>query len=143
MKRIYHVVIDTNVIVAALRSKNGASNKILSLIDKNIYKTHSSVALILEYEDVLKRFTKETKLSINDINMFIDSMVMASECHKLFYLWRPCLNDPGDEMILELAVNANVDYIITHNIKDFNQVKGFKFRAITPKDFLELLGGKL
>jgi predicted nucleic acid-binding protein len=100
------------------------------------------VALVLEYEDVLKRFTKETRLSINDINLFIDALINISERHKLFYLWRPCLNDPGDEMVLELAVNANVDYIITHNIRDFNQVKGFKFRAITPRDFLSLLGGK-
>jgi predicted nucleic acid-binding protein len=53
--------------------------------------------------------------------------------------WRPCLSDPDDEMILELAVHARADYIVTHNIKDFKKIKGFRVKAITPREFLRIL----
>ena len=59
---------------------------------------------------------------------------------EIFFLWRPFLKDPKDDMVLELAVEAEVEYIVTHNLKDFNGVEHFGIKAITPKEFLQIIG---
>lgn len=138
---IYDIVLDTNVLVSALKSKKGVSFKLLTKVGKNIFNTHISVPLIFEYEDVLKREIHNSRLTQKEIDDIIDYICSVSEEHELYYLWRPCLNDPKDEMILELAVTANCEYIVTHNIKDYKNVKGFNVRAITPSEFLKLIGG--
>lgn len=133
------VVLDTNVIVAALRSKRGASNKLLSLVGTQKFEIHDSVALILEYEDVLQRYRTELGLSQDDVADFIDALCSMAHHHKIYFLWRPTLSDVNDELILELAVTARCQYIVTHNVSDFKEIEKFGVQAITPREFLQII----
>ncbi|OGJ89942.1 MAG: putative toxin-antitoxin system toxin component, PIN family [Candidatus Raymondbacteria bacterium RifOxyA12_full_50_37] len=141
MNKGFDIVIDTNVLVSAIRSSQGASFKLLSLIGKNHYQHHISVPLVFEYEEILHRQGKLLGLDAEIIDDILNYNIATAISHELYFLWRPCLNDPKDEMVLELAITANCEYIITYNLKHFNRVKGFKVRAITPKEFLTLIGG--
>jgi putative PIN family toxin of toxin-antitoxin system len=134
-----NIVIDTNVVIAALRSKRGASNKVLSLVGTSKFEIHDSVALILEYEDVLQRQRAELGLSQDEVSTFIDSLCAMAHHHKIYFLWRPFLTDVNDELVLELAVSANCEYILTHNISDFKGSEQLGIRAITPKEFLQVI----
>lgn len=133
------IVLDTNVIIAALRSKKGASNKLLSLVGTHKFEIHDSVALILEYEDVIQRHRVELELSQDDVSDFIDVLCSMAHHHKIYFLWRPTLSDAGDEFILELAVTARCKYIVTHNVGDFKNLDKFGIQAITPRDFLQII----
>ena len=134
-----NVVIDTNVIVAALRSRRGASNKLLALVGTSKFEIHESVALILEYEEVLQRQRTELGLSQDEVSIFIDTLCSLAHHHKIYFLWRPYLTDVNDELVLELAVSANCEYILTHNVRDFKGSETFGIRAITPKEFLQVI----
>ncbi len=74
------------------------------------------------------------------ITKFIDYLCLISDHTKIFYLWRPILKDPTDDHVLELAVAGNAKYIITYNLKDFNESISFGIKAITPKDLLLYIG---
>ncbi len=137
--RVPDIVLDTNVIIAALRSKRGASYKLLSLVGTHQFEIHDSVALILEYEDVIQRHRKGLGLSNEEVSMFIDTLCSMAHHHKIYFIWRPFLTDPNDELVLELAVSAQCEYIVTHNIKDFRGTEKFSIRAITPKEFLQII----
>lgn len=94
---------------------------------------------MLEYEDVLQRYRAEVGLSQDDVSIFIDSLCSMAQHHKIYFLWRPSLPDANDELILELAVSAKCEYIVTHNIKDFKGTEKFGIKAVTPKEFLQIL----
>lgn len=134
------IVIDTNVVVAALRSKRGASARLLRLIGSGLFEIHDSVPLILEYEDVILRQSGDLGLSDLDVSDLIDSLCALAQHHAIYFLWRPFLPDANDELILELAVSAHCDYIITHNLSDFRGVESFGLQAITPGEFLKVIG---
>jgi putative PIN family toxin of toxin-antitoxin system len=136
----HQIVADTNVFITALRSQFGASYKLLSLIDKEVYQFNLSVPLVLEYEEVAKRMIGEISLSEQEIDDILDFVIKHSNHWHIFYLWRPQLKDPSDDMVLELAVTANCRYIITYNLNDFKGIEKFGIEAITPKAFLELVG---
>ena len=136
----YQIVVDTNVFVTALRSQFGASYKLLSLLDADIYKLNLSVPLVLEYEEVAKRMIGEIALSENEIDDILDFVISKANHWKIFYLWRPQLKDPSDDMMLELAVTASCPYIITYNVNDFKGIEKFGIKAVTPKAFLEMVG---
>ena len=133
------IVIDTNVVIAALRSKKGASYKLLSLIGTNKFEIHDSVAIVLEYEDVIQRFRTEVRLSQDEVSIFVDSLCSMAHHHKIYFVWRPSLPDANDELFLELAISARCEYIVTHNIKDFKGTEKFGIKAITPKEFLQII----
>ncbi len=138
--RTYKIVIDTKVLVSALKSNRGASFKLLSLIDQEKFVLNISVSLIFEYEEVLKRNELNIPLSDSDIDNIINYICKIAEKREIFYLWRPYLNDPKDDLILELAVESECDFIITYNTKDFESIDQFGIKAITPKAFLALIG---
>lgn len=133
------IVLDTNVIIAALRSKRGASNKLLSLVGTHKFEIHDSVGLILEYEAVIQRQRAELGLSQDDVAEFIDALCSMAQHHKIYFLWRPSLADVNDELVLELAVTARCEYIVTHNTRDFRGIDKFGIQAITPKEFLQII----
>ena len=133
------IVIDTNVVIAALRSQKGASYKLLSLIGTNKFEIHDSVAIVLEYEDVIQRFRTEVGLSQDQVSIFVDSLCSMAHHHKIYFVWRPSLRDANDELFLELAISASCEYIVTHNIKDFKGTEKFGIKAITPKEFLQII----
>ncbi len=134
------IVIDTNVIVSALRSSRGASYKLLTAIDSNKFDINISVPLVLEYEDATKRLIGKIMLRKKDIDDILNYICSVAEHWKIFYLWRPYLKDPIDDMVLELAVTANCDYIVTYNKKDFQNVKAFGLSVVTPQELLKLIG---
>ncbi len=134
------IVIDTNVVIAALRSKRGASFKLLSLVGTQKFEIHDSVPLILEYEEVAQRQRIELGLSQEDVSDLIDSLCSLSHHHEIYFLWRPSLPDPNDELILELAVSAQCRYIVTHNINEFAGIDRFSIEAVTPGKFLRIIG---
>ena len=136
----HQIVADTNVFVTALRSQFGASYKLLSLIDKDKFKLNLSVPLALEYEEVAKRMMGEIALNEQEIDDILDFVISNSNQWDIYYLWRPQLKDPGDDMVLELAVTANCNYIITYNLKDFKGIENFGIEVMTPKEFLEMVG---
>lgn len=139
MKR-YRIVIDTNVIVSALKSKNGFSFSLLSIIDDQRFKVFISIPIVLEYEDAIKRERSGINLNAAEINDVLDFICLIAEQRKIFYLWRPILKDAKDDMFLELAVESECDFIITFNTKDFKGIEKFGIKAITPKEFLEIIG---
>ena len=136
----YQIVIDTNVLVAALRSRRGASHRLLMLLGSEKFDVNVSVPLILEYEDAAKRLIGEIALTEGDIEDIIDYICSVASQRKVFYLWRPFLKDPRDDMVLELAVVANCDFIVTYNAKDFEGAEHFGVQTVTPKEFLEEIG---
>ncbi|MBZ0178544.1 MAG: putative toxin-antitoxin system toxin component, PIN family [Melioribacteraceae bacterium] len=137
------IVIDTNVIVSALKSRNGFSYKLLSIIDDERFRAFISVPVILEYEDAIKRSKTKIKLNKADIDAILDYICLVGEEREIYYLWRPYLKDPKDDMFLELAVESESDFIITFNKKDYKGIDKFKLRAITPKEFLRIIGEKV
>jgi putative PIN family toxin of toxin-antitoxin system len=135
------VVLDTSVLVAALRSRQGASFEILSQVGSRAFDIAVSVPLVLEYEDALIRHLSATALNETDMRDIIDYMCKVAIRQEIFFLWRPLLRDPGDDLVLELAVAANCDAIVTHNLRDFAGVERFDLRAVSPGTFLNELRG--
>lgn len=134
------VVIDTNILVAALKSNQGASHKLLLLIDENCYEPCVSVPLFLEYESVLKRPGLISALSHQDIDNILNYFLSKSSIRNIFFLWRPFLKDPKDDLVLEVAVESQSQYIITFNVKDFEGSEKFDLQAVTPQRFLKIRG---
>jgi putative PIN family toxin of toxin-antitoxin system len=137
------VVIDTNVIVAGLRSRRGSAFQLLSLIGTEQFEIHLSVPLVLEYTDVLLRELPNLYLNRDEVNDLIDFYCAVGVLHEIFFLWRPFLRDPKDEMVLELAVKAGCESIITYNIRDFVGVEHFGLKLLKPSEFLHLIGKPL
>jgi putative PIN family toxin of toxin-antitoxin system len=128
------------VVVSALKSKKGYSFKLLSVIDDERFHISISVPLILEYEDAIKREKTKTGLNREDIDAILDYLCYVGKKREIYYLWRPHLKDPKDDMILELAVESGSDIIITFNKNDFEGVNKFGIKAITPKEFFGIIG---
>jgi len=135
------VVLDTNVIYAALYSPHGASHALVKLVGDGVVIPCISVTLVLEYKEVLTRQKKILQLSHDDIHTYLGFFVRQSERTTIYYLWRPCLKDPKDDMVLEVAVTAGVQFIVTHNIKDFKGSEQFGVRVVTPGWFIKNIGG--
>src|SRR5438105_6042934 len=119
------VVIDTNVVVAALRSKRGASYRLLFAIEKGSIESCLSVPLFLEYQHACKRLGKESPLDETDIDDVLDFLCRQADHVRVFYLWRPFLPDPNDDMLLDLAVAGGCDYIVSHNVRHLSGVEEF------------------
>ena len=134
------IIIDTNVLLSAVRSQLGASFRLLSLIEDSRFEINLSVALALEYEDVLKRPALNPNLTIQEVDDVLDFLCQNANLCEIFYLWRPTLRDPKDDFVLELAVESNCDYIVTFNTKDFAGAEKFGIKAIRPKEFLQIIG---
>ncbi len=134
-----NVVLDTNVLIAALRSPHGASYALLSLLGAGAFTLSVSVPLVLEYEAVARRQARELGLTYADITELLDFVCKEAYHCTIFYLWRPFLRDPNDDMVLEVAVEAQCAYVITYNTRDFAGSEQFGVRPITPKEFLALI----
>ncbi len=134
------IVIDTNVFYAALYSPHGASYQLLRLLDSNLFIVNLSVPLLLEYEDVAKRNVSDLGLDNEDIDGLLDYFCTVANLQEIYYTWRPSLRDPGDEMVLELAVAARCHAIVTFNTRDFAGIERFGLRRLTPIELLREIG---
>jgi putative PIN family toxin of toxin-antitoxin system len=136
------IVLDTDVVVAALRSRDGASNALIRAIAMGRLRALVTPALFLEYEAVLKRAEQRIVhgMSLTEVDGFLSALASASEPVEVSFQWRPQLADPNDEMVLEAAVNGVANALVTHNVKDF--VKGaarFGLRVLRPGELLKEL----
>jgi putative PIN family toxin of toxin-antitoxin system len=132
------IVLDTNVLVAALRSKRGASHELVRSIGRADWRLNVSVALALEYEDVLKRDGMFPGISEAEIDVFLDYIFKTSNLVPFVLRQRPTLPDPDDERILEVAVACRA-MIITHNKRDFAGAEELGVPVRTPSEFLKIL----
>lgn len=133
------VVIDTNVWVAARRSRHGASARLVSLIGTGCFDLHISVPLVLEYEEVLMRLHSDVGLAREEVERLLDGICHVGEGHDISYLWRTHVRDPGDAHVLELAVAAECDAIVTFNVRDFPEAHRFGIELLTPAGLLRRL----
>ena len=138
--KMYKIVIDTNVIVSALKSRNGYSFRLLSIYDDERFHISISVPLILEYEDAIKREKSKIGLINEDIEAILDYICSIGKKREIYYLWRPYLKDPKDDMVLELAVESESDFIITFNKSDFKGIDRFGINVLTPKELFRMIG---
>ena len=134
------VVFDTNVLVAAARSHDGASFALVSSIPAAEFQLCLSVGLYVEWQAVL---TRQENLppgrTENDALGFLRYLANQAHLQEIHFLWRPFLPDADDDMILELAFAASCRYIVTYNVKDFHGSEELGVTAITPRDFLNLI----
>ncbi len=139
--KIWQVVIDTSVIISAIRSKRGASYRLLLSAGEDLrWQTNLSTALLLEYEEKLREQAPDFGYTEEDINNFLDYICSIANEPPIYFRWRPFLKDADDEMVLDLAIAATADYIVTYNLRDFQDVGRFGIKAITPFEFLRILG---
>jgi predicted nucleic acid-binding protein len=133
------IVIDTNVLDAALRSRRGASFKFVSLLPSDKFSIAISVPLVFEYEDALKRLASSA-ITEQDIGIFVDFLCKIGHHQDIFFLWRPFLPDPSDDYVLEVAVAAGCDAIVTYNKRDFKGIERFGLRVLDPRELLTEIG---
>ncbi len=134
------VVVDTNVLVAGLWSRSGASFHLLDLVRRKRVKPALSVPLVLEYEMVLKRRATDLELTQGDVVAVLDFLCVVGHHQQIHFLWRPSLRDPRDELVLELAVAASCRQIVTFNRRDFVGSERLGVEAVTPAAFLHSIG---
>jgi len=135
-----NVVIDTNIWISALISKDGQSRDIIRLALNDKISPQISTSLFLEYETVMKRNKIKNLCSLNLEEQHDLFQAFLSTCiwNEIFYLWRPNLRDKDDDFLIELAVASNSKAIITDNKKDIESGElKFNFEVLTPKEFLE------
>jgi putative PIN family toxin of toxin-antitoxin system len=135
-------VLDTNILVSGLASRRGASHALLRHVMARHLRMVAAPALWLEYEDVLKRVEVKRLHHLTDVDVddFLDALAILVEPVEMNFLWRPQLPDPKDEMVLETALNANCDALVTYNLRDFRPaVARFGLRLMTPAECLTLL----
>ncbi|OCX75013.1 putative toxin-antitoxin system toxin component, PIN family [Acidithiobacillus thiooxidans] len=115
------IVLDTSVLTSALRSNLGASYAVLRLVGSGKIAVLATPALFMEYEAVLTRPEQlaVSKLTIQEIGRFLDAFAGLCSPVDIHFYWRPQLNDPNDEMVLEAAVNGHADALITFNMARF------------------------
>lgn len=133
------LVLDTDVVVAAMRSPTGASAALLEAALDGKVTMLANVALMLEYEAVCARteHLEAARLSGAELGVFLDALAALAEPVESHFVWRPRLRDPGDEMVLEAAVNGRANGIVTFNARDYGAAPSeFGMRVLLPRDAL-------
>jgi len=136
------LVLDTDVVVAAMRSPTGGSAELLRRIDEGKATMLMIVALGLEYEAIctLADHRLASGLSLLQANLYVDTLVEMAEPVELYFRWRPQLRDPGDELVLEAAVNGRASAIVTFNEKDLREARtSFDIEVLRPGEVLRRL----
>jgi putative PIN family toxin of toxin-antitoxin system len=131
------LVLDTDVLVAALRSDQGASRRLLLSALDRAFEILASVPLVIEYEAVLTRpeHLDASGLTSREMNDVLDALVKVSVPVTFWFLWRPRLKDPADEMVLETAVNGEADCLVTFNLRHLAvAAREFGIRVLRPCD---------
>jgi predicted nucleic acid-binding protein len=132
-------VLDTNVVVAGMRSPSGASAALLLAARHGAITMLANVALALEYEATCRRAEHGVAAGLKppQVTIFIDAVIAMVEPVESHFLWRPQLRDPADELVLEAAVNGRAAAIVTFNEQDFGAVPmQFDVEVLSPSDVL-------
>jgi predicted nucleic acid-binding protein len=136
---VIRAVIDTNVLVTALRSSSGASYQILLAADRGDFEVALSVPLLAEYDDVSGRPDVGITIPADAVDAVIGRIAQIAHKQSIYYLWRPILPDPKDDMVLELGIAAGASHIVTFNRRDFKPASEFGISIVQPSEFLTLL----
>ena len=134
------ITLDTSVLVAAVRSRNGASFQLVSMLPSREFEIALTVALYTEWQAVLTRPEHlPAGVTADEALGFVRYLASVAHLQDVHFLWRPFLRDPDDDMVLECAVASGSRFIVTHNMKDFRRVEELKVQAIKPAEFLKFL----
>jgi predicted nucleic acid-binding protein len=138
------LVLDTAVMVAAIRSDTGASRWLFRAVleRRRGLTVLISVPLLIEYEAVMtrKEHLEAAGLRGEDVGILLDAVVAVSEPVTLAYLWRPTLPDANDDMVLEAAVNGRADGVVTFNASDFRRASSlFGVQVLSPAEAVKRL----
>ena len=138
MKDLPRIVVDTNVLVSALKSRKGWSFNLLARLGKGEFEHVVTVPLLIEYEDVLHRkgMVPISKAAVDDV---LDYVCASGLRQKVHFLWRPKLTDARDDMVLEAAFNGQCDAIVTWNIRDFSAAPAIGIDVMSPDVFVKRL----
>ena len=139
MKR-YRVILDTNVILAAMRSQTGASYRLLLTIGHPQWQSVVTPALMYEYEDVIRRPGNVPGLSPQDITDILDMVYHESHRQLVWFSWRPASPDPGDDLVLDAAVAGGCDFVVSFNERHLRTARELGIEVITPAELLKLIG---
>jgi len=137
------VVLDTNVLVAALLSRRGASFRLIELLRAGTFEIALSVPLAVEYEAVLTQQAASLGLRHVEVRTIVDYLCAVGKRQRIHFLWRPLLRDPNDELVLEVAVAAGCQYIVTHNVRNFAGAERLGVNIVVPGQFLRQLEASL
>ena len=138
------VVLDTSVVVASFRSPSGASRRVVELVAHRVLVPVATIALFLEYEEVLKRPEQRavSGLSLKQVDVALAGLASLLEPVEVHFRWRPQLADSGDEMVLDAAVNGRADALMTHNAADFTAACArFGVPVMSPGRLVERMRG--
>lgn len=138
MHKLPHIVIDTNVLVSALRSQRGWSFELLERIGTLQFQHVVTVPLVMEYEDVLSR-KGMVPLNASGVNDVLDYLCASGLRQQVHFLWRPKLPDVRDDMVLEAAFNGQCDAIVTWNVRYFAAAGALNIEVISPDLFVKRL----
>lgn len=134
------IALDTSVLVAASRSRNGESFQIVSMLPSTQFEIALTIAVYTEWQAVLTRPEHLPPGVTADMALgFVRYLASVAHLQDVHFLWRPFLRDPDDDMVLECAVASGCEFIVTHNVRDFRRVEELNVRAIAPADFLNRL----
>jgi putative PIN family toxin of toxin-antitoxin system len=133
------IVLDTNALVAAIRSRRGASFRLVEAVGRGQFELVVSVPLVVEYEAAALEH-RPSNLSPADVGIVLDYLCSEARLQQIHFLWRPLLRDPKDDMVLEVAVAGRCDAIVTYNIRDFGGAEQFGIRVVKPLEFLRDIG---
>jgi len=134
------IVIDTSAFISALLSQQGAAYRLLMLADQGLFEINLSVPLVAEYEAVGQRMLHKSPLTEEDLEVILDYICEVANKRRVFFLWRPYLRDPQDDMVLELAAAASCQFIVTFNARHFVGSEQFGVQIVTPREFLQWIG---
>jgi putative PIN family toxin of toxin-antitoxin system len=135
------LVLDTNVVVSALRSSAGASHRLLQLVDQGLFQVGLTTPLVFEYEAVCKRLTGSATLTAEDVDRLIDYLCQVGKRCVVHFGLRPSVADPDDEMVLEAAVASGSAWIVTHNVRDLTRgAARYGVEVLPPAEALRRLG---
>lgn len=132
-------VMDTNVVVSALRSRQGASFEILRRLRMGEWTAVVSNHLLFEYEEILKRQASELGLTLDDVDELLNAICARAEECPLLHGWQPILLDPDDKPLVQLAVESDARLIVTHNVRDLHPAIQVGVEVLQPREFLAKL----
>ena len=132
-------VLDTNVLLASLLSRNGAAFEIMQRLRRGEWRLVLSNHLLLECEEVLKRNAAALALTHEEVDRYLNAICRAADCFQLPATQPPRLPDADDEPLLRLAETSGARLITTHNLRHFRPAAAYGVAVLPPREFLRIL----